>query len=105
MCKKMVPTTNARPWAVFCFPEWGYDIISSDSIDKMQQEAGARLFLGVGRLLPVWCRVVRDVADFSFIVLRERPRHSCRGGIARHAKRAPSSRILRLAGYLYKDQV
>lgn len=40
-----------------------------------------------------------------FIVLRERPRHECRGGIARHAKRAPSSRILRLAGYLYTDQL
>ena len=37
----------------------------------------------------------------SFIVLRERPRHSCREGIARHAERAPSSRILRLACYLY----
>ena len=31
----------------------------------------------------------------GFIVLRERPRHSCRGGIARHAKRATSSRVLR----------
>src|SRR5690554_4242107 len=43
--------------------------------------------------------------ETAFIVLRERPRHLCRGGIARHAKRAPSSHILRLVGYLYTDQV
>ena len=30
-----------------------------------------------------------NAASDAFIVLRERPRHSFRGGIARHAKRAP----------------
>ena len=50
----------------------------------------------IKQLYGVHCRV---------IVLRERPRHLCRGGIARHAKRAPSSHILRLVGCLYTDQV
>ena len=48
---------------------------------------------------------VRIDSRYAIIVLRERPRHSCRGGIARHAKRAPSSRILRLACYLYTGRV
>ena len=33
-------------------------------------------------------RHAADIFVTALISLRERPRHSCRGGIARHAKRA-----------------
>ena len=39
-------------------------------------------------------RRLARLAEAPFIRLRRKPRHSCRGGIARHAVRAPAPRLL-----------